>query len=148
MTNLKDTWEKLKQLPNGEKVGLRMAQIQDFALVPENEGYALSASQVIKTIALWEEKLLHRTRLETIQGSVLDEFIQSMKESTHEEWATFKRETDLISLKSIDAERILIDSSGLVRNAGFEAWVLGEVDSPINSEAHDTKARLMGKKES
>ena len=83
-----------------------MAQVLDFSLTPENEGYALSAIQVLNTIALWEERLLHRAKLEMVQSSVLDKFAQAMRESTNEEWAAFKQEANLVPLEHSDAKRM------------------------------------------
>lgn len=146
MSKLKSTWEKLKRRPNGEKVGLRMAQVLDFSLAPENEGYSLSAGQVVNIIALWEEKLLNRSTLEVFQDPILINLARDMRDSSDEEWDKFKKEVKLQPLDPSEAGRLLIDSSGLVRNAGFEAWVLGETNSPITSEGPDTKAYLLNKK--
>jgi hypothetical protein len=125
-----------------------MAQVLDFTLVPKNEMYIPSAMSVLNTIVIWEANLLHRTSLEMMDGSVLKEFSQAMKDSTVEEWASFKQGVDFKPLEHAVAERLLIDGSGLVRNTGFEAWVLGETNSPISPEAPGIKAMLLGSKES
>ena len=144
MSTLNDIWNSLIQLPNGEKVGRRMVQLWDFALKPENENLIPSITQVNNIIVQMEEKLLQRTPLDIVRNrAILRKFQQSMRDCSEKEWGEFIKQISIQPLNPEDAKRTLIDSSGLVRNTGFEAWILGETETPLSQETHQLKARLL-----
>ena len=59
------------------------------------------------------------------EKAVLPTFRQALKESSDEEWTAFKKGHGIAPLEKPDRERLFADASGLVRNTGFEEWVLG-----------------------
>jgi hypothetical protein len=127
MSVLDDELTKLEQLPNGERVARRMIQLWDLRLDPERDYLALSIERVLDVIITHEEKLLGRSQLEMLQsGSVLRPFFQAMRGSTEEEWERAKEKLGVVPIQKTETERLLADSSGLVKNTDFEKWVLGE----------------------
>lgn len=134
MSKLDEIYKQLIQFSNGEQVARRMTQIWDFALDPDGE--SLSAERVIQVIESHEEKLLQRTRLEMVTNKpILPVFEQALRQSTNEEWENFKNKHNITPLGKLDKERLFIDSSGLVRDTGFEEWVLGKESETVSVES-------------
>lgn len=136
MANLEEIFQKIQEFSNGEQVAKRITQIWDFALDPDGE--PLTAKSVIHVIESYEEKLLHRTQLEMVSDKpILPTFTLALSESTNEEWENFKKAHNITPLEKRDRERLLIDASGLVRDTGFEEWVLGK-----ESETTDIEGKI------
>ena len=133
MANLEEIFQKIQEFPNGEQVAKRITQIWDFALDPDGE--PLTAESVIQVIESHEEKLLQRTQLEMISDKpILPLFETALRQSSDEEWKNFKKEHGITPLGKLDRERLFVDASGLVRDTGFEEWVLGKESGTISVE--------------
>lgn len=127
MSDLNAQLQRLKSFKNGEPIARRMLQLWDFALDPDNEHLVLSVESVLNAIVAHEEKLLGRSQLDIVkEGSALKQFARAMRESTDEEWADIKRKLEVVPIRATDTERLIADASGLVRDTGFNEWVLGE----------------------
>ncbi len=66
---------------------------------------------------------------------ILPMFETALRQSTDEEWENFKKEHDITPLEKHDRERLFADASGLVKDTGFEEWVLGKESGTISVES-------------
>lgn len=131
MGKLEDTFQKISKFPNGEKVAKRMTQLWELFLETEEP----SPERVVEVIEANEENLLERPWADIVRNKrVLPKFTKALRESTDKEWEDFKKEHEINPLGKADRERVVLDSSGLVRNTGFKEWVLGEKANPVNKE--------------
>ncbi len=78
-------------------------------------------------------------------GSVTVKLEDAMRKAGDDEWDEFKRIINLEPIKDKEAERIIADGSGLVRGTGFEDWVLGKTEKPIDPETIIRKVKTLGK---
>lgn len=133
--NLTDAYKLVAKYPNGEAVAKQLTQLWDYALETEDVSVPERVMQVIES---YEERLLQRSQLDMVrEKSVLPNFRQALKESTEEEWQNFKNAHEIKPLEKSDRERLFADASGLVKNTGFEEWVLGK-----EIETHDPHTNL------
>lgn len=65
---------------------------------------------------------------------ILPIFEQALRRSTDEEWEHFKEEYKISPLGKLDRDRLFVDASGLVKNTGFDEWVLGKESDPVSIE--------------
>ncbi len=144
--NLQQAWSELTSHRNGEAVGKRMAQLLELSLRPDNEDLYPSVQNIWRAIEGREEQLLGRT-FDQIrhEGRVTQKFEQAMRQASDEEWNTFKQEIALTPITDKQSERIIADGSGLVRGTGFEDWVLGKTEKPIDPETIISKVNILGK---
>jgi hypothetical protein len=132
MSKLEETFQKISAYPNGEAVAKRLTQLWDMAIVDEDSTIPERVMQVIES---YEERLLQRSQIDMVsEKTVLPNFRQALKECTDEEWWDFKKAHEIKPLEKPDRERLFADASGLVKNTGFEEWVIGKNIASTNKE--------------
>ncbi len=145
---LTDVFERLKKFTNGERVGRRVTQLFMLALDPQYEHLIPSVNRVLNTIQGLEGQLLQRSELEMVtEGRILPEFDLAVRKSSDAEWEQFKSKLAIDPFVGKELTRLFADASGLVRNTGFEDWVLGNDSQPIDPETSMHKAQILGSKE-
>ena len=116
MNKLEDVFQEVSKFTNGEKVDNRMTQLWDLFLETEEP----SPERVVEVIEANEESLLERPWSDIVRNKrVLPKFTKALRESTDKEWEDFKKEYEIKPLGKADRERVVLDSSGLVRNTGL-----------------------------
>lgn len=142
---LKEEFEKLKKYPNGEQIGIRIIQLHDFALDPENDYLRGSVENVLDAIGGYEERLMQRSRLQIVhEGRLLHNLRKAMYGSSDEEWLQFKQEINLQPLEGRYTALMLMNVDGLIKMSLFEEWILGKEQQPINPETIVDTAMLIG----
>lgn len=130
-TNLAEIFNQLKTYPNGEIVARRMAELWDFVLAPGNEDLAITVDKLETAIVAQESELLKREGLEVVKsGSLLGQFQSQLKQSSEEEWQTFKAENGISPSKKEEIQAFLSEANSQVRLPQFRQWVLGELKEP------------------
>jgi RNase P/RNase MRP subunit p29 len=132
--DLKTAYNNVARYPNGNQVARRMAQLHDFSLDPEHESLKPGIEHLFIGIKASEEVLLRRSpRQVGVEGSVLRDFRNALKDSTPEDWQQFKQEINLLPLSQQDQEQ-LRNYSQDTNPKGFLNWVLGNEGTPGRKE--------------